>query len=357
MLPHLREGFGNPSSGHVYGRRERQALELARAQVAELLGCAPEEIVFTSGGTESNNLALRGVAAALSRPAHLVTSFIEHPAVEQPCRALEAAGWEVTRLGVDDQGRVRPEQAEAAMRPGIALVSLMHGNNETGSLQPVAEVAAAARRRAPGVVIHSDAAQSVGKVRTRVDELAVDLLTIAGHKLCAPKGIGALYVRRGTPLSPLLLGAGHERGLRPGTEPVALAVGLGAACALASATLEVEAPRQRSLRDRLHGLLRDGVPALSLNGHPEERLPNTLNVSFPGVRGSALLAATPGIAASTGSACHEGGERPSAVLLAQGVPPEQALGALRLTLGRITTLDEVDRAGEELVRAWRELTA
>jgi cysteine desulfurase len=356
MLPHLRDGFGNPSSSHPYGRREREALEAARAQVAGLLGCVAEEILFCSGGTEANNLALRGVAAALGTPAHLlVTSVIEHPAVEQPCRALEKLGWRVTRVGVDAQGRVRSDEVEASVEPGTALLSLMHANNETGSLQPVAEVAARARRRAPGIVVHTDAAQSVGKVRTRVDELGVDLLSVAGHKLYAPKGIGALFVRRGVRLAPLLLGARHERGLRPGTEPVALAVALGRACALADADLEAETARQRALRDRLFARLAGAVPGLVLNGHPTDRLPNTLNVRFPGVRGSAVLAAAPGVAATTGSACHESGERPSAVLLAQGLEPEQALGAVRLSLGRRTTEADVDRAADELGRAFSQL--
>jgi cysteine desulfurase len=353
MLPYLREHFGNPSSAHVYGSLAHAAVEKARAQVALLVGAEPDEIVFTSGGTEASNLAIRGVAAALPSRRALVTSTVEHPATAAPCRALEAEGWKVARIAVDAQGQVDVDAARAALADGPALVTLIHAQNETGVLQPVAEIARAARER--GVLVHADAAQSAGKVSLDVRALDVDLLGVAGHKLYAPKGVGVLYVRRGTPLRPVLLGAGHERGLRPGTENVAGIAGLGMACEIARRTQGAEAARQRALRDRLLQSLRAAIPGLVLHGHPTERLPNTLNLRAPGVRGSEWLARAPEIAASTGSACHEGGESPSDVLLAMGIGAADALGAVRLSLGRSTTEADVERAAEALVRARRSL--
>jgi cysteine desulfurase len=353
MLPYLREHFGNPSSAHVYGRRAREAVDRARAQVAALLGAQAEEIFFVAHGTEANNLAIRGVAAALPEKRHLVTSVIEHPATTEPCHELEKHGARVTWLPVDEHGRVRVPEAVAALRGDTALVTLMHANNETGVLQPIAEIAREARAR--GVLVHTDAAQSVGKLPLSVGGLGVDLLTVVGHKFGAPKGVGALYVRRGTPLRPVLLGAGHERGLRPGTENVASLVGLGAACEVALGTVEGEAERVRALRDELWERLRARIPGLALNGHPEERLPNTLNVRFPGVSGSALLAATPEVASSTGSACHAGEESASSVLTAMGVEPRAALGSVRLSLGRTTTREDVVAAAQALADAWTRL--
>jgi cysteine desulfurase len=355
MVPYLREHFGNPSSSHVYGRRAREAVDRARAQVAALLEARPEEIFFVASGTEANNLAIRGVTAALADKRHVVTSAIEHPATAEPCRELQRQGWEVTWLPVDAQGRVRPAEALGALRAGTALVTLMHAHNETGVLQPVAEVAREARAR--GVLVHTDAAQSVGKLPVSVKALGVDLLTVVGHKFGAPKGVGALYVRQGTPLRPVLLGASHERGLRPGTENVASLVGLGVACEVARRTVGEEAARVRALRDALWERLRAQVPGLALHGHPEERLPNTLHVRFPGVSGSALLAATPEVAASTGSACHAGEESAPAVLTAMGVEPRAALGAVRLSLGRTTAPEDIVAAAEALAGAWRRLTA
>ena len=353
MLPFLREHFGNPSSAHVYGRCARDAVERARTQVAALIGCESEEVVFTSGGTEANNLAIAGVAAALGvRRRHIVTSTVEHPAVARPCDRLGRNGFEVTRLPVDPEGRVVVEDARPFLRGDTMLVTVMLANNEVGTLMPIRELASAAHER--GALMHTDAAQAVGKVPVRVDDLGVDLLSIAGHKLYAPKGVGALYVRRGTPIEPLLLGAGHERGLRPGTENVPYIVGLGVASELARRDLEAEAARVSALRDLLFELLRAAIPAIRRNGHPTERLPNTLNVSFPGVRGSAVLHAAPEVAASTGSACHEGGETPSGVLLAMGLDPQDALGAVRLSLGRGTTEGEVEETARVLTRAFRE---
>jgi cysteine desulfurase len=356
MLPYLREHFGNPSSGHAYGLRARAAVEQARAQVADLLGAAPEEIVFTSGGTEACNLAIRGGVGALGpRRVHVITSQIEHPAVDRPLARLETEGHAVTRLPVDPEGLVSAEVVGAVLRRDTALVSLMLANNETGALQPVGAVAAAAR--GTGVLVHTDASQAVGKVPVRVDALGVDLLSVAGHKLYAPKGVGALYVRRGTRIRPLLLGAGHERGLRPGTESVASLVGLGVACAVAARDLVAEAARVVALRDRLWERLRAAVPGLRWNGptDPARILPGALHVSFPGVRGAAVLAGAPEVAATTGAACHEGSEQPSAVLTAMGIPRDEALGAVRLSLGRGTTAADVDRAADALVRSWTAL--
>lgn len=352
--PYLREHFGNPSSSHVYGQRARKAIDVARSQVAELLGCEPDEVIFTSGGTEANNLAIRGVAEASEGKRHIVTSTIEHPATASPCRYLGEHGWHVDRIGVDGGGRVLLEQLRDSVRDDTALVTIMHANNETGTMQPIVEIAGIAHDR--GALVHTDAAQSVGKVRTKVRELGVDLLSVAGHKLYAPKGVGALYVRTGTRLRPFVLGAGHERGLRPGTENVASIVGLGVACELAGKRLSASHDAVRVLRDRLWARLHEGVPGLALNGHETERLPNTLNVLFPGVTGSAVLASAPEVAASTGSACHEGGrETPSSVLLEMGLRPDEALGAVRLSLGVATTTQDVDDAAETLTRGWRRL--
>jgi cysteine desulfurase len=356
MRPYLAEHFGNPSSSHVYGQRARAAVEAARAEVAALIGARPDEIVFTGSATEANNLAIQGVARALrATRRHLVTSVVEHPAVAQPCRRLAEDGWDLTVVAVDGEGRVDPAAVAAGLRPYTALVSVMHANNEVGAVQPVAAIAALARTR--GVLVHTDAAQSLGKVPVAVDALGVDLLTLAGHKFYAPKGVGALYVRRGTPLAPVLLGADHERGLRPGTENVAFIVALGAAARLARERGAGAGERLRRLRDRLHGLLRDAVAGLALNGPQEERLPNTLHLSFPGVRGRALLAAVAGeVAASVGSACHSEGDAVSGVLAAMGQEADRARGAVRLSVGLPTTEDEVDRAAGALVAAWRGLT-
>jgi cysteine desulfurase len=325
----------------------------AREQVAALLGCDADEVVFTSGGTEANNLAIRGVAEALEGRSHIVTTVIEHPATVRTCAWLEKHERSVTRIGVGADGRARVDDAREAIDGDTALVTVMHSNNETGVLQPVAELAKLAH--AVGAVVHTDAAQSLGKVPVNVRELDVDLLSVVGHKAYAPKGVGALYVRRRTPLVPFALGASHERDLRPGTENVASIVGLGAACAAVGRDLDEAASRMRALRDSLWYRLSASIPGLALNGHRELRLPNTLNVRFPRASGSAVLAGAPEIAASTGSACHEGHESASAVILAMGVAPEDALGSVRLTLGRATTEDDIARAGEALVRSWQIL--
>jgi cysteine desulfurase len=351
MLPYLREHFGNPSSGHAYGRRAHDAVARARRQVANLLGCNDDEVIFTSGGTEANNLAIRGVVEARSERRHVVTTVIEHPATERPCAWLERHGMRLTRIAVDGDGRARVEEARAAIGAETSLVSVMHSNNETGVLQPIAEIAELAH--AVGAVLHTDAAQSVGKLALNVRELGVDLLSVAGHKLYAPKGVGALFVRRGTPIAPFVLGAGHERGLRPGTENVAAIVGLGMACEIAGSDGEAVAARVTDLRDQLWQRLASAVPGIQLNGHRTLRLPNTLNVRFPHASGNAILDGAPAIAASTGSACHAGGESPSTVILAMGIDHAEAIGSIRLTLGRGTSRDDVAFAATELARSWQ----
>jgi cysteine desulfurase len=348
LVPYLEEHFGNPSSSHAFGARAKAAVERAREQVAALLGCAPDEVIFTSGGSESDNQATKGIAfARRERGNHLITSQIEHPAVLNTCRYLEARhGFRVTYLPVDGDGLVDPAAVEAAITPQTILITIMHANNEVGTLEPIAEIGRLARRY--GIAFHTDAAQSVGKVPVRVDDLGVDLLTLAGHKLYAPKGIGALYVRQGTMLDPLIHGAGHEGGRRAGTENVPYIVALGAACALAREQLEGQIERWLALRQRLLAGLEARVGLVKVNGHPERHLPNTLNICVPGVVGEEVLARAAGVAASTGSACHAGLTEPSPVLLAMGVEPTLALGALRLSLGRWTTAEEIDAAVAQL---------
>lgn len=342
MLPYLREHFGNPSSSHPYGAQARIGVEKAREQVAALLGAHPDEIVFTSGGSESNNLVIKGIVEANRKQGnHIITSQVEHPAILNPCRYLEQRGFEVTYLPVDDHGMVNPEDVAQAITQQTILITIMHANNEVGTIQPIAAIGHIAR--AHNIPFHTDAAQSVGKIPIQVDALQVDLLTVAGHKLYAPKGVGALYIRRGIQLESLIHGAGHENGRRASTENVAGVVGLGEACRIAGENPAGTAERLRALRDRLYQGLSAHVAGLHLNGHPTERLPNTLNLSFAGLDSSVLLENLPEVAASTGSACHAGHTEPSAVLLAMGVPPELALGAVRFSLGRWTTSEEVDQ--------------
>ncbi|MDA8284274.1 MAG: cysteine desulfurase family protein [Actinomycetota bacterium] len=353
MLPYLCTAYGNPSSDHSIGRAARRAVEEAREQVAALIGAAADEIVFTSGGTESNNLAIFGTTAtAPAERRRIVTSTVEHPATASPCGRLETEGWAVTRVPVTRAGLLDAAAATAALTDDVALVTMLLAQNETGAVLPIAELAPAAHDA--GALIHTDAAQAIGKVPVSVDDLGVDLVSVAGHKLYAPKGVGALYVRRGTPLWPVLVGAGQERGLRPGTENVAGIVGLGAACELARARLAHDSARLGPLRDDLLARLRDGVPGLVCHTPLDTAIPNTMFVSFPGVHGTDLLARAPGVAASTGSACHAGESTPSATLLAMGVAPDVARSAVRLSLGRDTTGAGVALAADRLVAAWRQ---
>ncbi|HLJ68902.1 MAG TPA: cysteine desulfurase family protein [Chloroflexota bacterium] len=354
MLPYLAERFGNASSAHGYGYEAHDAMERARGQVAALIGAASDEIVFTGGGSESDNLALKGVVfSRLEERPHVVSTRIEHPAVLNTLAYLQQRfGVEVTLLPVDERGVVLSGSLKEALRPNTVLVSVMHANNETGTLQDIAAIGAVTRER--GILFHVDAAQSAGKVPVDVAASGVDLLTLAGHKLYAPKGIGVLFVRRGVSLDPLIHGSSQERGRRAGTENVAAMVALGAACDLARDRLPQEGPRLARLRDRLHQHLLDQITGLHLNGHPKHRLPNTLNVSFPGVTGQAVLAATPAVAASTGAACHSGETSPSATLIAMGLPPDRAAGAVRLSIGRWTSEADIERAAGALTAGYRE---
>jgi cysteine desulfurase len=339
MKPFLGNHYGNPSSGHWAAATAKAALETARGQVAALLGCQSEEIVFTSGGSEANNLALKGVFFALrDKGDHIVTTRIEHPAIVEPCRFLEGLGARVSYLPVDGAGRIDPDDLRAAITPRTILISIMHANNEVGTVQPIEICARIARKH--GVLFHTDAAQSVGKIATNVDELGIDLLSIAGHKIYAPKGIGALFVRRGVQIEPLVHGAGHEGGRRAGTESVLMAAGLGKACELACDLAPID--RVRDLRDIFwQKLQKQFENRVSLNGHPIHRLPNTLNVSFVNRIGADILERLNGIAASTGSACHSGRIELSPVLQAMGIAPVVGMGAIRFSLGRGTTRDEI----------------
>jgi cysteine desulfurase len=354
MLPYLRTHYGNPSSAHSYGKTAHEAVEKARAQVAALIGAQPDEIIFTGGATEASNQALKGTIFAKlpSMPSlqHVITSAVEHPATLKTCEFLRKLGCRITILPVDHHGLVDPEAVRQALTPATTIVSIMHANNEVGTIQPIREIAAIVKKH--GALMHTDAAQSLGKISVDVGALDVDLLSIAGHKLYAPKGVGALYVRRGVKLEPLIHGAGHERGRRAGTENVPYIVGLGQACEVARASLPGATAKLKALRDRLWRLLYAALgEKIVLNGHPELRLPNTLNVNFVGHLGADLLAKTPEVAASTGSACHEGHIALSPVLAAMGVAPAVGQGAVRLTVGRFTTEEEIDRAGGLLIRA------
>ncbi len=362
MGPALAAVFGNPSSGHAFGAPAHDALERARGQVADLIGGASGRLVLTGSGSEADALAIRGamlyyIAAGpgrwrTERP-HVVTQRTEHPAVLAACEYLiRWHGVEVTVLGVDEHGRVDPAELRAAMTDRTLLVSVMHANNETGTLQPLADLARIVHEF-PDALFHTDAAQSVGKIPVDVDALGVDLLTVVGHKMYAPKGVGALWARAGVLLEPIVGGGGQEDGLRAGTENVPHAVALGESAALASADLAAGEPdRLAGLRDRLHAGLEAALPGrVRLNGHPTERLPGTLNVSLDGVDARALLGVAPGLAASTGSACHAGTTTPSPVLTAMGADAARALAALRLSLGRWTTASDIDRAIDLIVAA------
>lgn len=351
MLPFIGERFGNPTSAHGIGRGQRDAIETARGQVAALLGASASEIIFSSGGTESSNHVIKGVAFALAdRGKHMITSNIEHPAVTNPCKFLEKLGYEISYVGVDSTGRVDPSEVAGEIRPTTILISIMHANNEVGTIQNISEISSIAREA--GVLIHTDAAQSCGKIETRVDKLGVDFLTIASHKFYGPQGVGALYIKKGVKLDPLHHGAGHQGGLRAGTEPVALIVGLGKAAELAEK--DSDHSRVAGLRDRLHdGLSKALGDDVVFLGHPTNRLPNTLCVGFRGRIGGEMMALCPEVCASTGAACHSGKAQRSATLTAMDIPEEVAFGAVRLSVGRFTTEEEVDEAISKLVEAAR----
>lgn len=347
MRPWFERCTGNPASGHIYGRKGKEAIEQSRASVARLLGCTPEEIIFTSGGTESDNLAIRGVAewSELHGPkgkGHLVTSAIEHPAVLNPCRALERRGFGLTVAKVDPFGVVDAEAFCNAFRDNTILASLMLANNEVGTFQPVKEIAARARAR--GILVHSDAAQVIGKEPVKVDELGVDLVTVAGHKLNAPKGVGALYIRKGVELEAQLLGAGHERGLRSGTQDVLEIVGLGAAAERFEKDALAIRTKYLDLRTYLENEIQRNIPEAQLNGHPEKRLVNTVNFSFDGILSGDLLAACPKLAVAAGAACHKDHTHASHVLIAMGLPMSRIQSSIRFSLGFGTTRAELDRA-------------
>ena len=357
MLPLFGPVFGNPSSAHPFGFRLRAAMDTARGQLAALIGAQEDEIVFTSCGSESNNLALKGLAFAGESPRnHIVISAVEHPAVTNAARFLSHRGFFVTTVRVDEYGRVDPKAVREAVTERTLVVSVLHGQNEIGTIQPLARIAAAAHDK--GALLHTDAAQSVGKIPVDVEDLGVDLLTIAGNKFYAPKGAGALYIRRGIKLEPLIHGGGHEKGLRAGTENAAFAVALGKAAELAQQRQPLYDSEVRPLRDRLHRNILFSVPNALLNGHPDERLPNTLNLSFPGIDSTKLQAAVRDrVACSTGCGCHAGKTAPSATLLAIGRDEGLATAALRLTLGVETTEAEIDEAASVLVSAVSDILA
>jgi cysteine desulfurase len=357
MRPFFEIEFGNPSSSHWYGIAPKRAVEAARGQVAQLLNCDPDEIVFTSGGTEANNHAIKGVAEAYrDMGRHIITTRIEHPAVLEVCRHLEKKGFEVTYLPVESSGLVLVSDLETAIRPDTILISVMHANNEVGTVQPIAEIAALAQKN--GILMHTDAAQSIGKLPVDVKQLGVDLLSVAGHKIYAPKGVGALFVSRSVRLDPFCHGAGQEKGRRAGTENVLEIVGLGKACAVAARDLEKNIAYFRQTRDRLFEGLTAALDEVQLNGHPQQRLPNTLSLAFKGVEANRLLEEIGlEVAASAGAACHSDRVEISHVLQAMRVPVEWAKGTLRFSVGRMTTAEEIDRAINSVVKAVAKLRA
>ncbi len=347
MLPYVHGLFGNPSSGHSFGLAARQGVDRARQQVAGMLGCSEDDLIFTSGGTEANNHAIKGVAGAhRHRGNHIITSAVEHPAVTEVCRYLEAQGIRTTYLPVDEHGLVDPKQVEEAITPETLLVTIMHANNEVGTIQPIAEIAAIAHRH--GALVHSDCAQSIGKIPVKVDDLGIDLLSVAGHKLYAPKGIGALYIRPGVQLEKLMHGANHEANRRAGTENIILMAGLGQACELIDQNLTEYARHMADMRDQLERGLLDSYADARVNGHPNQRLPNTSSIGFRNLEADRILANLPTVAASAGAACHSDRVELSHVLEAMRVPADYAMGTLRLSVGRFTTHEEINRALAEI---------
>ena len=357
MRPYFEEEFGNPSSSHYYGSKPKQAVIKAREQVASLLNCASEEIIFTSGGTESNNFAIKGCAESFGHKGnHIITSQIEHPAVLEVCRFLGKNGFEVTYLPVDEFGLVNVADVKAAIRKKTVLISIMHANNEVGTIEPIAEIAQLAKQH--DIIFHTDAAQSVGKLSVDVSKLGVDLLSIAGHKVYAPKGVGALYMRKGLSPAKLMHGAGQEMSKRPGTENVLEIVGLGMACEIARRDLEKNIKHMQAMRDRLFEAIKKGCAPVKLNGHPQKRLPNTLSISFLNSEANRILETIGSeVAASAGAACHSDTVQISDVLKAMAVPPDWAKGTLRLTTGRMTTGEEIDRAARVICAAVQKMNS
>jgi len=358
MLPYFTEAFGNPSSIYSYGREARKAVEEARARVAELIGARTEEIIFTSGGTEADNFAIKGVAFANEhRGNHIITSSIEHHAVLEVCKFLERRGFKITYLPVDEYGMVDPQDVRRAITDKTILISVMHANNEVGTIEPIEEIGTIAREA--GVYLHTDAVQTVGHIPVDVEKLKVDLLSLSAHKLYGPKGVGALYVRKGVRLVSLLHGGEQEKKRRAGTENVAGIVGLGKAAELARQSMDEEIHRLTSLRDRLIKGILERIDHSRLNGHPTRRLPNNVNVTVDYVEGESMLLNLDleGICASTGSACSSSSLEPSHVLLALGLSPERAHGSLRFSLGKDNTEDDVDQVIEVLPRIVTKLRA
>jgi len=356
MRPYLTEHFGNPSSSHTYGVTTRKAVDNARKQIAAMLHCTTDEIIFTSGGTESNNYAIKGVAIAYrNKGNHIVTSSVEHPAVTEVCRFLEKYGYKVTYLPVDEYGLITAKQVEEAITPETILITIMHANNEVGTLMPIAEIAEIAHRK--NILVHSDCAQSIGKVPATIDDLKIDLLSIAGHKLYAPKGIGALYIRNGVKLEKLIHGASHENNRRAGTENVLEIVGLGMACELITDKSSEHHKQMKTLRDRLENGLKKQIPDIKINGHPEKRLPNTCSISFRNLGANGILSELKTVAASAGAACHSDGVTVSSVLKAMDVPLEYAMGTIRFSVGRFTTEKEIDQAIKDIVHVAKKLQA
>ncbi len=354
MRPFLDEYFGNPSSVHAYGVKTKMAVEKARRQVADLINCDPAEIIFTSGGTESNNYAVKGIAFANKHKGnHIITSAVEHPAVFEVCRYLEKNGFEITTVSVDKYGIINMDELEKSIRPETILITVMHANNEVGSIQPVEEISQLAKKH--NIFFHSDAAQSLGKIEVDVKKMGVDLLSIAGHKLYAPKGIGALYIKSGVHLEKLIHGADHEQNLRAGTENVLEIVGLGKACEVAKKNLQQNMLHYAKTRDYLQKLLTGAIPSAKVNGHPEKRLPNTLSISFPRVEANTLIDRLEGVAASAGAACHSESIDVSAVLEAMLVPLDFAMGTIRLSTGRDTTIDDIEKAAKEIIFTVKQL--
>jgi len=356
MRPYMEHYFGNPSSLHWYGIQSKKAVQKARSQVAHLLNCKPEEIIFTSGGTESNNFAIKGAALAnRNKDNHIITSTIEHPAVTEVCRYLEAGGFQTSYIPVDETGLIDLAKMEKAITPRTILITVMHANNEVGTIQPIDEISKIARKH--GIIVHTDAAQSVGKISTDVNELGMDLLSVAGHKIYAPKGIGALFVREGIQLEKFMHGAGQERNMRAGTENVLEIVGLGKACEIAKLGLKRNMTHMKEMRDRLYTGLKNKTSNIRFNGHPEKCLPNTLSIGFRNIEASSLLneLIIADIAVSAGSACHAGSTTISHVLAAMNVPMEFARGTLRLSTGIMTTEEEIDRVIEVISEAVQKL--